>query len=361
MKGLAGLTGLGRKIALRMSLVTLAVLAISALGTFALYSWVFENFPEAVASPSAWKPQPIDYAAFAASGVIALLVAVVAGGQLARRIVIPLTSLAETARRIAEGDLSARAAAGDRSLGETADLVDDFNAMAGRLESLAESMTLWNASIAHELRTPVTILRGRLQGAADGVFAMEPAMIASLLKQVEGLGRLIEDLRVVSLADGGRLPLQPQRIDLAEVIGDLRGAVEPGLIEQGFEVEWRLAPAEAVGDPMRLQQAALALIENARRHAAPGDLVRGVLVIATDAHEDGVRLGVEDSGPGLSEAFEPFAFDPFRRASGDGEGSGLGLAVVRVIAETHGGRAAYRTGARGGSVFEIILPLNGVE
>lgn len=356
MKGITGLTGLGRKIALRMSLVTLAVLAISALGTFALYSWVFENFPEAVASPSAWKPQPIDYAAFAASGVIALLVAVVAGGQLARRIVIPLTSLAETARRIAEGDLSARAAAGDRSLGETADLVDDFNAMAGRLESLAESMTLWNASIAHELRTPVTILRGRLQGAADGVFAMEPPMIASLLKQVEGLGRLIEDLRVVSLADGGRLPLQPQHIDLAEVIGDLRGAVEPGLIEQGFEVEWRLAPAEAVGDPMRLQQAALALIENARRHAGPG-----FLIIATDAREDGVRLSVEDAGPGLSEAFEPFAFDPFRRASGDGEGSGLGLAVVRVIAETHGGRAAYRAGARGGSVFEIILPLNGVE
>lgn len=345
------LTGLGRKIALRMSLVTLAVLGISALGAFGLYSWVFQNFPGAVAAPSAWTPQRIDYVAFAGFGVLALAVAVVAGIQLARRIVIPLTSLAEAASRIADGDLSARAVAGDRSLGETADLVDDFNVMAARLEVLAEGMATWNASIAHELRTPVTILQGRLQGVADGVFEMDAALVASLLKQVGGLALLVEDLRVVSLADSGRLQLQKEMVDLAVVIGDLRPMVEPGLILAGMTVEWSLSPVKVHCDPARIRQSVLALVENARRHAVPGPLR---IVVGADA--GGAMVRVEDSGPGLSPGFAAVAFAPFRQAADSVEGSGLGLSVVRVVAEAHGGTASHRPCSQGGSIFEIALP-----
>lgn len=345
------LDGLGWKIALRMALATLAVLIATTLGAFGLYSWVFENVPGLVASPHDWKPEAVDYLAFAGFGALALAFAAGAGVQLARRIVIPLASLAQAARRIAAGDLSARAAAGDRSLGETSDLVDDFNAMAERLEVLADGMRTWNASIAHELRTPVTILQGRLQGVSDGVFVMDEALTASLLKQVGGLALLVEDLRVVSLADSGRLQLQMQTVDLACVIADLRPMVEPGLAAAGMTAEWRLAPVQLACDPARIRQAVLALVENACRHAEPGPLR-----VTVERRGDRAVVSVEDSGPGLSPDFASAAFAPFRRGSEQGGGSGLGLSVVRVIAEAHGGTACQREGDLGGAVFEILLP-----
>ncbi|MET4682098.1 ATP-binding protein [Brevundimonas faecalis] len=340
---------LSRKIAVRMAIVTLSGLAVAALFAFSVYMWVFENHPEAVPPPSEWLPQPIDYLAIAGAVAAAVGIAVASGVQLARRIVLPLTSLAETARRIAGGDLSARAVVGDRTIGETARLVDDFNAMAAQLERLADGMVTWNASIAHELRTPLTILKGRLQGVWDGVFDMDEATLVSLLKQVDGLARLVEDLRVVSLAESGHLHLQLEEVDLAQVIGDLEGAVSPGLAAAGFTPQWRLETAKTVCDPVRLRQAVLALIENARVHATPGPLV-----VETHATPDGVRILVQDSGPGLAEGFEALAFDSFRRGNALG-GSGLGLSVVRAVAEAHGGGVAYRR-VEGGSVFEIRTP-----
>jgi two-component system sensor histidine kinase AdeS len=106
------------------------------------------------------------------------------------------------------GNLAARATSDEHAMGETAQLVDDFNQMAARLQDMAQHRAFWNAAIAHELRTPVTILRGRLQGITEGVFAPEQSQFQSLLTQVEGLGRLIEDLRTVALAESGHLPLQ---------------------------------------------------------------------------------------------------------------------------------------------------------
>lgn len=341
---------LSRKIAVRMALVALSGLAVAALFAFSVYMWVFENHPEAVPTPSEWLPQPIDYLVIAGAVAVAVGIAVAAGMQLARRIVLPLTSLAETARRIADGDLSARATVDDRTIGETAALVDDFNAMAARLEGLADGMVAWNASVAHELRTPVTILKGRLQGVWDGVFDMDEATLISLLKQVDGLARLVEDLRVVSLADSGRLHLQLEEVDLAQVVGDLREAVAPGLAAAGFTPQWRLEPAKTVCDPVRMRQAVLALIENARVHTAPG-----LLLIETRTTPDGVCIAVQDAGPGLDKAFELLAFDPFQRASTSQGGSGLGLSVVRAVAEAHKGGVSYRK-IPGGSVFEIQTP-----
>ena len=349
------LAGLGRKIAVRMALVTLSGLAISALCAFFLYSWVFQNHPDAVAPAHEWVPQTIDYLVIVASVAAAIGIAVVAGAQLARRIVLPLTSLAEAARRIADGDLSARAVVGDRSLGETAVLVDDFNLMAGRLEALAQGMVTWNASIAHELRTPVTILKGRLQGVQDGVFEMDKATLTSLLKQVDGLARLVEDLRVVSLADSGHLRLKLEIVDLAEVISELREAVEPTLAMAGFTTVWSLETAIALCDPVRLRQATLALIENARTHATPGPLKVETGIAAGQAW-----VRVEDSGPGLAAGLEARIFDPFQRDSTATTGSGLGLAVVRVIAEAHDGVADYRPGPSGGSAFQLSVPLRAV-
>ncbi|VXB25038.1 ATP-binding protein [Brevundimonas sp. G8] len=344
---------LGPRIAVRMALVTLAVLGLSAAGAFALYGWVFENYPDAVASPQAWHPQPVDYVALASAAVLALIGAAFAGLQLARRIVLPLASLSGAARAIADGDLSARAAAGDRSMSETADLVDDFNLMAQRLEALAADMTTWNASIAHELRTPVTIVKGRLQAAADGVLPLDREMILTLLKPVDALGRLIEDLRVVSLADSGRLQLRLTPQDLGKRLEDVRALVGAEAEAEGYPITWTTPSTPVVCDGDRIQQAVLALLENVRRHADPGPVAVSVTVDDRFA-----IITVEDSGPGLPDPMTQSVFTAFKHGSDDTGGTGLGLAVVRAIAEAHGGSAYYGAAIGRGSVVEIRLPGN---
>jgi two-component system sensor histidine kinase AdeS len=334
-----------------MALMTLCGFALAALCAFFLYNWVFTNHPDAVSASHEWVPQTSDWLIIAASVAAAVLIAVASGAQLARRIVLPLAAISDAARRIANDDLTARARIEDRTGGEIADLASDFNHMADRLESLNRSMVDWNASIAHELRTPVTILRGRLQGVSDGVFAMDERTLTSLLRQVDGLARLVEDLRVVSLADSGHLDLRLELIDLAAVIDELQPAVSTGLIAAGLICEWRLRPATLVADPTRLRQAVLALIENARVHADPGRLV-----IRTEVQGSDAVIAVDDDGPGLPEALRAVVFQPFQRNRARTQGSGLGLAVVRAVAEAHGGRVDYRPNGTG-STFEIRLPI----
>jgi two-component system sensor histidine kinase AdeS len=334
-----------------MALVTVAGFLLSALCAFFVYAWVFENNPNLVAAPHHWSPQAKDYVVIAAAVVIAIGLAVLIGAQLARRIVLPLASLAATARRITDGDLTARAVVSDRSLRETAELVDDFNRMAERLQALAAGMISWNAKIAHELRTPVTILKGRLEGVADGVFEMDPRTLTSLLRQVDGLARVVEDLRVVSLADSGHLDLRLETVDLAEVVGDLREVVEPGLTAAGFEVVWRLESAVVVCDPTRIRQAALALVENARHHATPG-----LLCIRTAPFSGVARLSVEDDGPGIPADRAAEVFEAFKRDATYASGTGLGLAVVRAVADAHDGRAFHRSTVGDGSLFTVEIP-----
>jgi two-component system sensor histidine kinase AdeS len=347
---LTGLGGLRARIAVRMAFMTLCGFALAVVCAFFVYSWVFRNHPTAVPPPDEWVPQTSDWLIIAALIAAALLIAIASGVQLARRIVLPLDAIADAARRIANDDLTARARIDDRTGGEIAGLADDFNHMAERLESLNRGMVDWNASIAHELRTPVTILRGRLQGVADGVFAMDERTLTSLLRQVDGLARLVEDLRVVSLADGGHLDLRLELIDLAAIVDELQPAVTEGLTAAGLVSQWRLERATIVADPTRLRQAVLALIENARVHAEPG-----ALVIRNEVQGPDVIIAVDDDGPGLPDALRTTAFEPFQRNRARAQGSGLGLAVVRAVAEAHGGRAAYRPNGRG-STFEIRLP-----
>ncbi|QBR04446.1 ATP-binding protein [Paraburkholderia pallida] len=348
---------LGRQIVLSMGLVSIITMLIAFVGSIVIYGLLFALAPpSAPISPKELLiPDPGDYLVFAILLLIGLVVAIIVASRLARRILAPLNSLAEGARSIAAGDLAARAIPGDRSLGETALLVDDFNAMAERLQRMTAEMTAWNAAIAHELRTPLTILRGRLQGMRDGVFVPNDTQIRGLLFQVESLTRLVDDLHIVTLQDIGRLEMhvEPTHIDV-----EIRRAVEPmneALDEAGLAVNLALEDIVVECDATRMRQAFLALLDNARRYAVPGSLV-----IRAHASGDEVSISVEDAGPGLSPEFSSLVFEPFTRADASRSrkfgGSGLGLSVVRAIASAHGGSAQYRPGSRGGSCFEITVP-----
>ncbi|HAC00941.1 ATP-binding protein [Brevundimonas naejangsanensis] len=345
-------SGLGRKIALRMVIVAMCGFTLAAFSAFFIYNWVFENYPGSVAAPDDWIPHTSDYLVIVLAVIAALAVAVFAGMQLARGIVLPLHSLAQAARSIADGDLKARASVRDGAAIETTALVADFNHMAAQLEALSSDMVTWNAAIAHELRTPVTILKGRLQGVSDGVFEMDAATLSSLLRQIDGLARLVEDLRVVSLADSGRLGLQKELVDLAQVVGELKTVSEPALKASGFRLSWRLTSVMLMADPTRLRQAVLALVENARIHATPSDLA-----IEVFQSGDWAVIRVADSGPGVPPGAERLVFQAFQRKTAATEGSGLGLAVVRAIAQAHDGQAEVAHAETGGAVFSIKLPL----
>jgi two-component system sensor histidine kinase AdeS len=346
---------LSGQIIISMSVVTTIAMLIVFVGSFIFYGIYLTYFPPPPGPPPL-LPEAPDLLLIAFFLLIGLALAILVALRLAKRILAPLNSLAASARKIAAGDLSARASPGDRSLGETAQLVDDFNAMAQRLQDIAQDMTAWNAMIAHELRTPLTILKGRLQGIADGIFAPDEALIRNLLLQIDGLSRLVDDLRTVTLADSGRLDLRRERVALAEEIRGVADLLEPSLANAGFSLQLTSHDLVVLGDGTRIRQALLALLDNTQRYAKPGRIEISVL----KSGSSGI-IRVEDEGPGLPPGFAKRAFDPFARAdisdSPRHGGSGLGLSIVRAIAEAHGGRVAYRTSPGGGAVFEITLPL----
>jgi two-component system sensor histidine kinase AdeS len=344
--------GLSRQILVAMASVTVAAGLLVFFGTYLAFTVLFYFSPWSE-DTDGWLTG-FDFVILAILIFIALIVAAVAAFRLARRILEPLESLAVSARRIKEGDLSARAIPGDHSLGETALLVEDFNAMAQRLQDMAADMTLWNAKIAHELRTPLTILKGRLQGMIDGVFEPDETSLHALVLQVDSLARLVEDLRTVTLADSGHLDLRLQPVRLKEEILRLAGVLDEELTQDGFGLQLDLADVTVRVDAMRIRQVLLALITNARRYAH-----RGLIEISLRVERDQVILRVADEGPGLASDIAASAFEPFKRGGASGSlekgGNGLGLSVVRAIVEAHGGTVRHAPSEKGGAMFEIFL------
>jgi len=221
-------SGLSRHIVVSMSLMALSVIVMVILSSYVLYAILVTFYPGATEEPASWAPSGPELVWMAGVTLIGLGLAIAASVRLSQRILGPLNSVVDSIRRLANGDLGARAAASHHSLGEVALLVDDFNAMARRLQNMDADRVMWHAAIAHELRTPVTILRGRLQGLAEGVFAPDEAQFRSLLAQVEGLSRLIEDLRVLSLADSARLDVRRARSDVVQEVHSVMTLVAPG-------------------------------------------------------------------------------------------------------------------------------------
>lgn len=348
------LVGLSRQIVLSMAAIALGVTLLVVLTSYAFYYVAFTYWPEHF-DPTISMPNGAEWVWLIATTLAGLLIAIVVAVNLARRILVPLNSVADGIRRVAKGELDARAIAGDRSLGEAALLADDFNALADELQRVTEEQRFWNAAIAHELRTPVTILRGRLQGLAEGVFPPEEAQFRSLLTQVEGLARLIEDLRVVSLAESRHLDLQIQEADLSAEIAAVVDVFRSALQSAGQQPVLDLDERHVRCDAVRIRQALLALLENARQHAAPGSIT-----IRTRLNDGRCHLIVEDEGPGIPDAFAPHLFKAFRRPpstrSTGRKGSGLGLAVVSAIAQAHGGQVGYAPSPKGGAQFTLSWP-----
>ncbi|MGM3176102.1 ATP-binding protein [Dickeya lacustris] len=356
---MTAMEGLSRQIMRSMVVLALSITLLMVVGSYLFYALMLYVSPESLSPSDQWLPTTIEWLWMAGTTLLALVIAVVKGIRLARRILVPVNSVAHSLRQIACGELNARAQTDDDSLGEAARLVHDFNVMAERLERMAQERAFWNAAIAHELRTPVTILRGRLQGLAEGVFKPDTVLFHNLLTQVEGLGRLIEDLRVVGLAESGHLELHWRQTQLDSEVMAVVSAFGPTLQRAGFHLELALDAHPVQCDPVRIRQALLALLENAQKYADPG-----LLVIRAEVDNAQARLSVSDSGPGIDPVLADKIFDAFQRgdtsqrspAHQPHKGSGLGLAVVQAIAQAHGGEARCSTASSGGAQFMLRWP-----
>lgn len=310
-------------------------------GVFAVASFTDQERDEVV--------QANNVAAIAALGV--LLVASVLAWAATGRVLAPLRRVTETARRIEESDLSERLEIRGRD--EIADLGRTFNAMLDRLELAFAIQRAFVSDAGHELRTPITIIRGHLELMGDDPEERRET-IALVTDELDRMNRLVDDLLMLAKAQ------QPDFLALKPVWLERLTAEVHAKARALGDRDWRLgdtARLEMTLDRQRVTQAWMQLAQNAVQFTAPG----GRIEIGSRAEDGQVLLYVEDDGEGISAADQGRIFERFARA-GSGrrrsEGSGLGLPIVRAIAEAHGGRVLVESRAGEGSVFALSLPLN---
>ncbi len=260
----------------------------------------------------------------------------------ARRFARPLTQLSRAAHRLTTGDLAARVILGknfEHREDETALLLKDFNSMAASLERLEGERRYSVAAIAHELRTPVTVLRGRLEGVRDGVLAANSQEFEKLIGHADLLSKLIEDLQLLSLAQAGELRLEREDFVMQDFLKRLCADYLVKAEQQQITLQLHLPPEEARvnGDQQRLYQVFANLLNNALRHTPANGSIKIQLSVQTKT----LTLEVQDSGAGFTPEALNHAFERFYRSPDRGRqcgGSGLGLAISRSLVEAHGGR-----------------------
>lgn len=285
-------------------------------------------------------------------GVVALAVAAILGSFLVVQLSAPLRRLIKATERIASGDLGFRVQV--RSRDEIGQLAQSFNRMAQALEHSEKARKSLLADVAHELRTPLTVIQGNLEAMLDGVFPLTQEALAPVYEETLHLGALIEDLRVLTLAETGHLPLSWERLELGELVQGACEAVRPAAREEGVELELEVEEGLWVrGDPIRLRQVLGNILANALRHSPPG----GVIRVRAWREGDEAWVEVSDQGPGIPEEDLELIFERFYRGdqARSGEGAGLGLAIARELVRLHGGRIWAEN--RGGAVFTFTIPL----
>ena len=292
-----------------------------------------------------------------AGGVGALaagLTALLAGRYITQR----LRAVAESAGAIAAGDLSQRI--GDASNDELGELAAAFNRMAESLAGQEEARQRLVADIAHELRTPLAVLQAEIEALQDGVTQATPERFASLHEEARLLARLVDDLRMLSLADSGQLLLERREEDLAGIAERAAAAVAAQARVKDVRLDLALQdslPRVAL-DSDRIAQVLRNLLSNALRHTPSG----GRVALALRAEDGRAVVEVSDTGAGIPPEALPHVFDRFYRADPSRNratgGSGLGLAIARQLVRAHGGDITVQSTPHDGTTFRFWLPLS---
>lgn len=351
--------GLGTRIpslALTMALVYLVGVAVVAINVF--YT-AFKMFLSAH-----------DFGLLTILLVFSAVISLFFAFFLSQSMVSRLRELLFVAGRVAEGDLTARVAAGSRD--EIGKLSLEFNRMVEQLEWAREERGRLEASrrgliaaVSHDLRTPLASMRAMIEAINDGVVS-EPETVSRYLNTIQNetqhLSTLIDDLFELSQIDAGVLKLHIEPTSLEDLVSDALESMKAQAQRKNVKLQGEVHGAlpRLPLDAPRMQRVLYNLVQNAIRHT-PSD---GTVTILVAEGGNGVQLTVADTGEGILESDLPHVFDRFyrgeaarTRGSGAGSGAGLGLAIAKGIVEAHGGTISVDSGPGQGAVFHVLLPL----
>ena len=323
---------------------------------FLVLMWLAYAVAQAVAALSRWIAGPLALAQGGALQIPIILIilacVILAVGFLARNVGSPLGDVVTASERVATGDLSVRVR--EQGAPWMRSVARAFNSMTSSLEVQHRQRRELMADVAHELRTPLAAMQGRLEGMLDGVYTTDRAHVSQVLDDARMLGRLVEDLRTLAHADSGTLALQREPTDVGVVAAEAAALSRAAADARGV----RIATTIAAGlplldvDPLRVREVMANLVGNAVRHSPPG----GVVTIDVKTNDGVVVASVSDQGPGIAADDLPRIFDRFYKGAGS-NGSGLGLTIARNLAEAHGGTVSASNRLGGGTTLTLTLPV----
>jgi signal transduction histidine kinase len=328
----------------RFALLALAALVIAAIVGAIANSMANTTFgpghPEGRAGFWGWPLLLI--------GVIGLVLV----ARRMRRMTTPTADLVEAAGRIQEGDYSVRVT--ESGSPEVRSVARALNAMTAQLEATDKRRRSFLADVTHELRTPLSIIRGQAEGIADGLYPADAAHLTPITDATQTLERLVDDLRTLALAETGNLRLNKEAVDLGVLVNDSIASFEPQAQAKGIglKAEVQDEMPTVMADPVRLRSVIGNLLSNAIGHTPAGGSIR----IAAQRSDQGLTVAVSDTGEGIPAELLPRIFDRFVKAPGS-SGSGLGLAIARDIVAAHGGTITAESQVGSGTSVQFTLPL----
>ncbi|CAG1015855.1 two-component system, OmpR family, sensor kinase [Anaerolineales bacterium] len=274
-----------------------------------------------------------------------------------RRFGSPMADFMSAVDAVAEGDLNVRVR--EHFPGDLGQLARRFNHMIAELERADQQRRNLTADIAHELRTPLHIIQGNLEGIIDGVYEATPEHINNTLEETQLLARLVNDLQTLSLAEAGQLPLHPTRFLIADLMADLTSSFSSQAASLGVDLQTEVSipSIELTADYDRLNQALSNLISNSLRHTSQGGRI---FIRVSPITNNQLQITIQDTGSGIPPEDLPFVFDRFWRGDksrSDRSHSGLGLAIAKQIVLAHGGTIDVESKVGEGTMFVIEIPV----
>ncbi len=270
----------------------------------------------------------------------------------------PLTEIMRASQSISEGDLSVRVELVGQ--GEFRRVLETYNMMVIELQRIETQRRNLTADVAHELRNPLHIIQGNLEGILDGVYKPTNTHIQSILDETHILNHLIDDLRTLSMAESGQLLLNKKPTNIADLLGDIASGFRPQIESANLMLKLHTETVTQIAisiDSIRMNQVLGNLLINAIRHTPSG----GVITISAYKTRNHIEIGIHDTGKGISDDHLPHIFDRFWRGDNartriEGVGGGLGLAIARQLIELHDGTIHVESKIGKGTHFIIQLP-----
>jgi two-component system OmpR family sensor kinase/two-component system sensor histidine kinase BaeS len=325
----------------RIAVAAVVLLVLAVSGMFAVASVVAGRFGLVGGAAAI-----LGVFVLAAAGIMA---SVMFGAM--RRFASPLGAVMDAADRVADGDYSVRVQ--EHGPPPIRALAHSFNTMTARLQHADRRRRDLMADVAHELRTPLSVLQGRLEGLLDGVYPRDDQQIAELVNDTQVLSRLIEDLRVLALSEAGALPLEKEPTDVVGLVREVVRSMQTEASRRSVALDVTTSVDNIVVDldPLRIREVLTNLLSNALRHAAAGRAV----TVSVSRTAEGAIVAVSDTGEGMPAEDVARIFDRFHKGAGS-RGSGLGLTIARGIVTAHGGDISASSQLGTGTTVTFTLP-----